>query len=98
MSTLLGTCICIALVAFVIWGLIPSKSSGDKTAPSSPNDQIIDPTDSYQIGLIIGAAGGSIADAATARYALQRFEEIHGRKPTVRDLGTVAGLTMPPTQ
>ena len=95
MSTLLGICICIALVAFVIWGLIPSKSSAGKNT-MAPDDQIIDPTDSYQIGLIIGAAGGSIADAATARYALQRFEEIHGRKPTVRDLGTVAGLTMPP--
>jgi hypothetical protein len=93
MQMILGIFLSIGLVAFVIWGLIPSKSSGGKGAPlPSLDDQVIDPSDSYQIGLLIGLRGGSIADAAIARYALQRFEEIHGRKATVRDMGIVAGL------
>jgi hypothetical protein len=44
------------------------------------------------IGLITGMIGGDIADAATARYALQRFETQHKRKATPRDLAIVVGM------
>jgi len=53
---------------------------------------LIDPSDSRQIGLLAGLTGGGIADAATLRFALERFEQLHGRKATTRDVGTVAGL------
>jgi hypothetical protein len=43
-------------------------------------------------GTLIGLSGGSIGDAAVARYALERFEALHGRKATLRDAATVAGL------
>ena len=36
--------------------------------------------------------GGSISDAATARYALQRFETQHQRKATSRDIAIVMGM------
>ena len=75
----------IGAVSFFVWLLIP-----DRTHPR--RSELIDPSDSRQLGMLIGMAGGSIGDAATARFALQRFEEIHGRKATTRDIGIVIGL------
>jgi len=37
-------------------------------------------------------AGGSIPDAATLRFALDRFQKQHGRRATTRDIGTVLGM------
>lgn len=45
-----------------------------------------------QIGVLVGLTGGTIADAATAQSALVRFEQTHGRKPTMQDAGVVVGL------
>jgi hypothetical protein len=77
----------VAALGFFIWLLIPSSS-----AKSDDGGELIDPSDSRQIGLLIGLAGGGIADAAVARFALERFEQIHGRKATTRDVGIVVGL------
>ena len=44
--------------------------------------------------MLIGLAGGDVADAAVARYALERFEQTHGRKATTRDVGVVVGFMM----
>ena len=52
----------------------------------------IDPDDPRQIGLLIGMRGGNLGDAVIVKYALERFEKDHGRKATMRDLGTVAGM------
>lgn len=79
----------IAILALFVWLMMPSPGSKNGRADA---DKVIDPSDSTQIGVLIGMTGGTIADAAVARYALQRFEEIHGRKATVRDMGIVAGL------
>ena len=76
-----------ALVVFV-WLFIPSSSQKSNSA----DDQLIDPSDSRQIGMLVGLAGDGIADASVARFALERFEQIHGRKATTRDAGIVAGL------
>ena len=76
-----------AALGFFIWLLIPSSSP----KPDSCGE-LIDPADSRQIGLLMGLAGGGIADAAVARFALERFEQIHGRKATTRDVGIVVGL------
>ena len=59
---------------------------------SNSDDKPIDPADSYQIGLLVGMMGGTVADAAVARSALQRFEQAHGRKATMRDVATVVGM------
>jgi hypothetical protein len=76
-----------AALAFFIWLLIPTSPPKEQT-----DGELIDPSDSRQIGLLIGLAGGGIADAAVARFALERFEQIHGRKATTRDVGIAVGL------
>jgi hypothetical protein len=58
----------------------------------SSNQQIIDPNNDMQIGMLIGMMGGTITDAAVLRYALQRFEQTYGRKATVTDVGILAGM------
>ena len=77
----------VAALGFFIWLLISSSSLKQNTG-----GELIDPSDSRQIGLLIGLAGGGIADAALARFALERFEQIHGRKATTSDVGIVVGL------
>ena len=77
-----------AALGVFIWLLIPSSSS----KPATADGELIDPSDSRQIGLLVGLAGGGIADAAVARFALERFEQIHGRKATTKDVGMVVGL------
>jgi hypothetical protein len=76
-----------AALAVLIWLLIPSSQS-----KSQADGELIDPSDSRQIGLLIGLYGGGIADAALARFALERFEQIYGRKATTKDVGMVVGL------
>lgn len=88
MDTISSILIGAAALAVVIWLLVPSSSS----KPPAADGDLIDPSDSRQIGLLIGLTGGGIADAAVARFALERFEQIHGRKATTRDVGLVVGL------
>lgn len=85
MISLVQIIIAIAAVAFFLWMLLTSKNE-------SHSDAVIDPNDARQIGTLIGLMGGSIADAAVAQAALRRFEQEHGRKATMKDAGTVAGL------
>ncbi len=79
----------LAAVIFFIWLIIPTQKSHMKTYS---DDDVINPDDSQQIGFLVGMMGGDIADAAIARYALQRFEETHGCKATMRDKGVVVGM------
>lgn len=88
MDTIDNILIGAAALAVFIWLLVPSSSS----KPSATDSEVIDPSDSHQIGLLIGLAGGGIADAAVARFALERFEQMYGRKATTRDVGLVVGL------
>lgn len=77
----------VAALAFFVWLCIPSGSSG-----VGSGGQLIDPNDSRQIAQLIGMTGGSIPDAAVARYALQRFQETYGRPATTLDVGTLVGM------
>ena len=83
-----GVAIIIGVAAIGI--LVALLRGGSSKALSG--DAVIDPTDARQIGTLIGLMGGSVADAAIAQSALRRFEEIHGRKATVREMGLVAGM------
>lgn len=74
------------------WLLSGHPSSGGRPSASSGKAEWIDPNDAHQMGLLIGLTGGSIADVAVAQFALRRFEEIHGRRATTADIGTVVGL------
>jgi hypothetical protein len=81
----------IAAVAVFVWLLMPEKNPSPETHDSS-GEPFIDPNDSYQIGMLAGLTGHSIPDAAVMRFALQRFQQIHGRRATSRDIGIVLGL------
>ena len=76
-------------VGVLIWLLVPSSSP---SASEERGGELLDPSDSRQIGMLVGMTGGNITDAAAARFALQRFEQMHGRKATTRDVGIVVGL------
>jgi hypothetical protein len=87
MTTFLGLSAFAAALAVFFW-----MASGSRRPGGASVDSIIDPNDSRQIGMIMGMAGGDIADAATVRYALQRFKEQHGRDATTREIGFVIGM------
>ncbi len=82
----------VVILAIFVWLMIPAPGKKGGASGSRENNQVIDPYDTMQIGALIGMMGGSVADVSTVRYALQRFEKIHGRKATVSDMGIVAGL------
>ena len=88
MDTIYLSLVGAAAIVVFIWLLIPSSSS----KPSAADGEFIDPSDPGQIGWLVGLAGGAPADAAVALFALDRFEQIHGRKATSREVGTVLGL------
>lgn len=77
-----------ATIGVFIWLFIPSSSS----KPPAAGGELIDPSDPSQIGWLVGLAGGEIEDAALATFALQRFEQIHGRKATTEEVAVVLGL------
>jgi hypothetical protein len=87
MNTIFAIVIGIAALGFLVWLLIPSSSK-----KHGGDGELIDPSDPRQIGVLIGLMGGGVADAAVARFALERFEQIHGRKATTKDVGIVVGL------
>jgi len=56
------------------------------------DDEVIDATNDRQIGMLVGMSGGTITDAEMARFVLERFEKINGRKATMREIGMVIGM------
>jgi len=88
LENIIGIAITIAVVAAAIWLFLGPAS----TASGKGANETIDPSDPEQLGRLIGLTGGSITDAATAQFALRRFEEDTGRRATFRDAATVAGL------
>lgn len=88
METILLAFVGAAAFVVFIWLIIPSSSS---QAPPSDGG-LIDPSDPEQIGWLVGLAGGRIEDAVLARFALERFEQIHGRKANSTEVGVVLGL------
>jgi hypothetical protein len=87
METTFAILVGAAAIGVFIWLIIPSR-----TQKARADNELIDPSDARQIGFLIGMMGGGVADAAVARFALERFQQIHGRKATTRDAGIVAGL------
>ncbi len=84
MTTLLQSIVPLAALAFFIWMLASSRRDR--------GSDFINPDDARQIGTLVGLSGGSIPDAATLRFALERFQKQHGRRATTRDIGVVLGL------
>ena len=95
MVDIIGICVALGLFIFVCWFFSGDSKRAKQTAQPS-EDEIIDSSDPQQIGLLIGMTGGSIPDGAVAQYALRRFEEIHGRKATFREVAMLVGLVNTP--
>jgi uncharacterized membrane-anchored protein len=74
----------ILTVVVVIWLLIPSKNIPPRDPKEVERDRMV--------GLLTGMMGGGMQDAALARYALQRFEDEHGRPATDQELAFVIGM------
>lgn len=91
MIHVIGIGITVALFLFVCW-LLSGRSGPANTGQPTEGDRTIDATDPKQIGLFVGMAGGSIPDAAAAKWALQRFEETNGRKATFKDVSMLVGI------
>jgi hypothetical protein len=85
MKEMLQIIVATAAVAIFVWMLLGSKNE-------ISGDAIIDPSDPRQIGLLMGMLGGNVVDAVIAIVVLRQFEQAHGRKATVRDMGVVAGM------
>jgi hypothetical protein len=68
------------LVAWVVWGIIPSRKS------QSPDrfKKVLAERD-YETGVVVGLLGGDIQDAAVARYAQSR-READGHTTTLEDV------------
>jgi hypothetical protein len=90
MQSMLTVILAIGVLGVLVWLMIPTASTGNNRTGST--DPFIDPDDSYQIGLLVGMTGGSVPDAAVMRFALQRFQELYGRRATSTDIGIVLGL------
>jgi len=76
----------------VILGWLMFHQTSTPEAHVASHDDVIDPNNSYQVGFLIGLTGGTVTDASMVRYALERFEQTHGYKPTLRDAATIVGL------
>jgi hypothetical protein len=87
--------IAFAVALRVLWWLcVPSqkhRADQNNRQLSQPAD-LIDPNNDRQLAMLIGMSGGSIPDAAVARFALRRFEEATGKKPTTQDIGFIIGM------
>jgi hypothetical protein len=90
MQSMFTFLLAIGVVGVLVWLMIPTSSTGANKGGSA--DPFIDPDDSYQIGLLVGMMSGSVPDAAVMRFALQRFQEIYGRRAKSTDIGVVLGL------
>lgn len=90
MSPILQILLGLAACGLFFWMLVTSQNPSVGRIASQ--DDLIDPENSYQIGYLMGLAGGTITDAAVVRYALERFEQTHGYKPTLRDSALILGM------
>lgn len=87
LTQIIGGLLVLLYVVFMV-----SSWYGKSNASETVGHDEIDPDNSTQMGVLVGLTGGAVADAAVMRYALQRFEQNHGRKPTMQDAGLVVGL------
>lgn len=88
MNPAVAVLVLLALIAFVIWGNLPSRKV------KSPPDAVDEAKAlrDREIGLIVGMLGGDIAMAAQVRYAVERLESQTGRIATPHEVGIAAGI------
>lgn len=80
----------VTVLAFFFWLLMGGSRSTGKA--SMAGDELIDPDDSRQLATLVGMTGGDITDVAVVRFAIQRFQEQYGRRPSTRDIAILVGI------
>ena len=88
MNPIVAGVILAVLIAFVIWGNLPSRHSKVPLDPAEEAKALRD----REIGIIVGMLGGDIAMAAQVRYAVERLEAQTGRIATPHEVGIAAGM------
>lgn len=79
------------LVAF-LWLMMPDRSTSSAYAENLPADDQRRADQARQIGIVTGLMGGSVEDAAIARYAIQRAK---GSAPAdARDIATGTSMQL----
>ena len=90
LASIIQTILVVSAVAFFVWLLMGNSPS---TSNSNLKDgELLDPNDTRQLAMLVGMAGGDITDVAVARFAIQRFQEQHGRAPNTQDTATIIGI------
>ncbi len=74
---------CLALFVWIFY--VPSKKPWTAAEKAKADEN-------HMIGVLVGAMGGDISQAAVARYALEAFEEKYKRKATANDIGVLLGI------
>jgi hypothetical protein len=80
---IIGALLLLAWLGFSVWSWFQPTP---KLTESQEHDR--------QIGYVVGLLGGSIEDAAVARYAIQRLEEQLGRRATLHEMGVAIGVSV----
>jgi len=88
MNPYVAAVILAVLIAFVIWGNLPSRHPKTPLDPVEEAKALRD----REIGMIVGMLGGDIAMAAQARYAVERLEAQTGGIATPHEVGIAAGM------
>ena len=88
MNPYVAAVILAVLIAFVIWGNLPSLHPKTPLDPVEEAKALRD----REIGMIVGMLGGDIAMAAQVRYAVERLEAQTGRIATPHEVGIAAGM------
>ena len=81
----------IAMALVVLAWLIRGDGTADPDS-TAIGGELIDANDARQVAMLVGMTGGEITDVAVARFAIQRFQEQHGRQATTRDVATLVSL------
>ncbi len=86
LTTLIGGLLLLSWLGLCLWSWL-SPAPPEKSCPEQAERD-------RQIGLMIGSLGGSIEQAAQARYAISRLEENLGRRATLHEIATAIGVTI----
>jgi hypothetical protein len=76
-----------AIAALVAWGVWP-KAKAQKAEPTPPAPSADRDGESLKVGVVVGAMGRDIGDAAIVRYALSRQDH----PATPYEIGLAAGI------
>jgi hypothetical protein len=85
--------IAVAVVSLVVWRSKQGKRASQSSNARRPSEAAVHPEgdQGFDIGVATGAMGGSVNDAATVKFALDRVKE-DGHQPDARDIGFALGM------